>query len=101
MESPDLGFLADEAVPATAAPARAEDLSGLPATWIGVGTNDLFHDEDVRWAARLDAAVVPCVLHVVDGAYHGFDVAEPRAEVSRVFLRARLGALRAALADDT
>lgn len=28
-------------------PARREDLSGLPPTWLGVGTTDLFHDEDV------------------------------------------------------
>jgi acetyl esterase/lipase len=94
-----LGDLAGEAVPATAAPARAGDLSGLPATWIGVGTNDLFYAENAAWAQRLDAAGVPCDLFVVEGAYHGFDGIEPRAEVSRVFLRARLNALRAGLAD--
>ncbi|MCU1499915.1 MAG: alpha/beta hydrolase, partial [Acidimicrobiales bacterium] len=34
-------------VPAYAAPARAEDLSGLPPAWIGVGTLDVFRDEDI------------------------------------------------------
>ena len=96
-----LGSLAGGEVPATAAPARAEELSGLPATWIGVGTHDLFHAENARWAQRLEAAAVPCELHVVDGAYHGFDRAEPHAEVSAAFLRARLAALRRALADPT
>jgi len=96
-----LGDRAGQEVPATAAPARASDLSGLPATWIGVGTHDLFYEEDVTWARRLEAAGVPCNLLVVEGAYHGFDRAEPRAEVSRAFLRARLTALREALADRT
>jgi acetyl esterase/lipase len=92
-----LGDLAGGEVPPTAAPGRAGGLSGLPATWIGVGTNDLFHAEDVAWAQRLDAAGVPCDLVVVAGAYHGFDAVEPRAAVSRAFLQARVGALRAAL----
>ncbi|MFG3621362.1 hypothetical protein [Nocardia sp. NPDC047654] len=29
---------------------RYGDLSDLPPAWIGVGTNDLFHDEDVAYA---------------------------------------------------
>jgi acetyl esterase/lipase len=44
---------ADAKVPPLAAPARYDDLSGLPPAWIGVGTNDLFHDEDVTYARRL------------------------------------------------
>jgi len=92
-----LGDLADGDVPGTAAPARAEDLAGLPPAWIGVGTNDLFHAEDVAWAHRLEAANVPCELVEVEGAYHGFDAVEPRAEVSRAFLRARIDTLRSAL----
>jgi acetyl esterase/lipase len=94
-----LGDLAAGEVPATAAPARAEDLAGLPATWIGVGTNDLFYAENVAWAQRLEAAGVRCELFVVEGAYHGFDGVEPRAGVSREFLRARVDALRDALTD--
>jgi acetyl esterase/lipase len=84
-------------VPPLAAPARAADLSGLPPAWIGVGTCDLFHDEDVAHAARLRDAGVPCTLHVVPGAYHLFDDVEPWAGVSRDFLRARTAALAAAL----
>lgn len=56
-----------------AAPARREDLKGLPPTWIGVGTLDLFYAEDLDYARRLRLAGTPCELEVVEGAYHGFD----------------------------
>ena len=81
-----------------AVPARAASLAGLPPAWIGVGTADLFHDEDVAYAERLRASGVPCTLEVVPGAYHGFDATTPRAEVSRAFLASRDRALREALA---
>jgi acetyl esterase/lipase len=42
--------------------ARREDLSGLPATWLGVGSFDLFHDEDMTYAQRLTEAGVACEL---------------------------------------
>jgi acetyl esterase/lipase len=86
-----------EGVSALAAPARADDLSGLPPAWIGVGSLDLFHDEDVAYADRLQAAGVPCELRVVDGAYHGFDVVHHAAPVSREFHAAQLQALGRAL----
>ena len=54
-------------------PARREDLTGLPPAWIGVGDLDLFHDEDVAYARRLEAAGVPVQLHVEPGMYHGAD----------------------------
>src|SRR5262249_29652588 len=50
-------------VPAYAAPARADDLSGLPPTLISVGTADGFYDEDVDFARRLSEAGVPTELH--------------------------------------
>lgn len=84
-------------VPPLAAPARYEDLSGLPPTWLGVGTNDLFHDEDVAYAERLTQAGVPCTLHVVPGAYHAFDLVESRAAVSRAYRMAQVAALNDAL----
>ena len=80
-----------------AAPARREDLSGLPDAWIGVGTLDLFHDEDVRHAARLREAGVACALEVVPGAFHGFDALFPGKPVSRDFWRAQAAALQRAL----
>lgn len=84
----------DAATLELAVPARRADLSNLPPTWIGVGTLDLFHDEDVEYARRLTAAGVQCELHIVPGAYHGFDQSEPKAAVSRDFLRRQLEALR-------
>ncbi len=75
-----------------AAPARAEDLSGLPPAFISVGTLDLFIDEDIVYAQRLIRAGVPCELHVFPGAYHGFDsVAAARsAMVARNRVRSAL-----------
>lgn len=61
-------------VPADAAPARAEDLAGLPPTFISVGALDGFVDEDVDYATRLRRAGVPVELHVYPGAPHGFDL---------------------------
>jgi acetyl esterase/lipase len=81
-----------------AAPSRTEDLSGLPPAWIGVGTLDLFHDEDIEYARRLCEAGVPCELKVVEGAYHGFDL--DRAPVVQEFHRSQIDALRAALDTD-
>ncbi len=59
--------------PKGAVPARVLDLKGLPPAFIGVGTLDLFCDEDVDYAQRLNNAGVPAELIVVAGAFHGFD----------------------------
>jgi acetyl esterase/lipase len=85
-------------VSALAAPGRLSDLAGLPAAWIGVGSCDLFYDEDADFAHRLMAAGVDCTLHVVDGAYHGFDLVQPKAAVSRAFRTEQMRSLAAALA---
>lgn len=62
-----------EDVPATAAPARATDLAGLPPAFVCVGTADVFFDEDVAYAQALGHAGVPTELHVYAGAVHGFE----------------------------
>ena len=74
-----------DADPNVAVPARRDDLSGLPPAWVGVGTFDLFHDEDLAYAERLEAAGVPCEVEVVRGAFHGFDGVVPKAAVSQSF----------------
>lgn len=65
-----------------AAPARADDLAGLPPTWIGVGTLDLFLDEDMAYAQRLIRAGVEVELNVWPGAYHGFN-SDPQASIAQ------------------
>jgi acetyl esterase/lipase len=88
-------------VPAAAVPARARSLAGLPPTFIGVGSIDLFVDEDVDYARRLIDSGVPTELIVVPGAYHGFDDNAPEAALTRRFNAAKMAALRRALAIST
>ena len=83
-----------EAPPYGSVPARVADLSGLPPAWIGVGTLDLFHDEDIAYARRLQEAGVPVTLEVVEGAYHGFDGLVPEAPSSMAFTASWKAALR-------
>ena len=80
--------------PQVAVPARRDDLSGLPPTWLGVGTFDLFHDEDLAYAKRLEAAGVRCEVEVVRGAFHGFDGIVPKAAVSQSFFNSQCALLR-------
>jgi len=70
-------------VPSYASAARRGDLAGLPPTWISVGNLDLFHDEDSRYAERLQEAGVSCQLHVSPQAPHAFEVVAPDARPSR------------------
>jgi acetyl esterase/lipase len=84
-------------VPPYASPARAESLAGLPPTWIGVGTFDLFHDEDVAYAKRLESAGVDVALEVVPGVFHAFD-ALSRTRVVSDFRASQIAALRRVLA---
>lgn len=83
-------------VPSRAVPARVSDVSGLPPTFIGVGTLDLFVAEDISYAQRLIDAGVPTELVVVPGAYHGFDGLTTKGIAQR-FNSIKLDALRRAL----
>ncbi len=66
-----------------AAAMRAEDLSGLPPAYIPVGSMDLFVDENVEYAQRLNQAGVPTELHVYPGGFHAFEYLVPDAAISR------------------
>jgi acetyl esterase/lipase len=74
-------------VPATAAPARATDLAGLPPAFVSVGAVDGFRDEDVDYALRLNQAGVPAELHVYPGGCHGFNVLAPGSTVAKQCMR--------------
>lgn len=85
-------------VPYHAAPSRCTDLSGLPPTYIMVGTLDGFADEDIAYAQRLNQCGVPVELHVYPGAPHGFEGFAPNTAVAKQarrdinnWLAARLG----------
>lgn len=80
-----------------AVPGRRLDLAGLAPAWLGIGTADLFHDEDLDYAERLSAAGVPCELEVVPGAFHGFDKLAPWAGVSKDFVSKACRSLKDAL----
>ena len=81
-------------VPEYAVPARRENLAGLPPAWIGVGTGDVFHNENVAYIEKLRAGGVDGDLLVVPGAFHGFDAIAPEAPVARDFREAQVEALK-------
>jgi len=73
-------------LPAYAVPARRDQLTGLPAAWIGVGDVDLFYQEGCRYAKRLSEAGVDCQLDTVAQAPHAFDRIVPKAQISQNFI---------------
>jgi acetyl esterase/lipase len=66
-------------------PGRAEDLTGLAPTWIGVGDVDLFYAEDVVFANRLLLAGVETQLKVFKGYPHAAETMVPNADISKRF----------------
>lgn len=90
-----LGGAVEEPVSPYVSPARVDDLSGLPPTFIHVGAIDLFLEESLDYARRLTRAGVPVELHVWPGAYHAFGAID--AHVSREARRVARTALARAL----
>lgn len=80
-----------------AAPIRATDLSGLPPTYIGVGTVDLFRDENFEYAQRLMKAGVPTEFHVYADAFHGFDGFAPDCDAAQRFVGEQMRLISRAL----
>ncbi|CAL4858826.1 alpha/beta hydrolase [Microbacterium sp. MM2322] len=93
-----LGALDRATVPPYASPALADDLSGLPATFLEVGSAETFRDEDVDYARRIWAAGGEAELHVWPGGAHAFDALVPDAPLSRDAREARVRWLRRLLA---
>ena len=92
-----LGVAAGSArVPYGSVPARVDNLHGLPPAFVGVGSIDLFVDEDLDYARRLIDAGTPVTVNVVPGAFHGFD-GLPGNLLAQPFQTALLNALREAL----
>ncbi|WP_438306749.1 alpha/beta hydrolase (plasmid) [Streptomyces sp. HUAS TT11] len=84
-----LGGLTGDDVPAYVSPALAQDLSGLPTTYIDAGSAEVFRDEDTDYATRIWAAGGQAELHVWAGGFHGFDALHPLARVSVAARRSR------------
>lgn len=82
------GLPGDE-VPGYVSPALADDLSGLPATYIDTGSAEVFRDEDTDYATRIWAAGGQAELHVWAGGFHGFDALFPHTRVSSAARRTR------------
>ncbi|HEV8163832.1 MAG TPA: alpha/beta hydrolase [Actinomycetota bacterium] len=81
-----------------AAPARADDLSGLPPAYIATAEFDPLRDEGIGYALRLLQAGVPVELHQWPGTFHGSQ-AILSADVSQRQIAELGAALRRALAE--
>ena len=86
-----------EAASEYAAPSRAESLKGLPPTYLSVGSEDLFRDEDIGFGQKLIEDGVPCEMSVFPGMYHAGEGFAPAAKVSRRLDQSFLAALKDAL----
>jgi acetyl esterase len=91
-----LGIRGTSAVSPYAAPARAEDLSGLPAAFVTAAQFDPLRDEGIDYAQRLAQANVPTELILYPGTFHGSTVIA-QAAISRREGADALDALRRAL----
>jgi acetyl esterase/lipase len=90
-----LGEISGQGASPYCSPATAEDLSGLPPTFIHIGALDLFLEESLEYARRLTRAGVSVELHVWPGAFHAFQSTD--AHVSRESRRVARTALQRAL----
>ncbi len=86
-----------EAASEYAAPSRAESLKGLPPTYISVGSEDLFRDEDIGFGQKLIKDGVPCEMAIFPGMYHAGESFAPAAKVSQRLNQSFLAALKDAL----
>ena len=82
-----------EAVSIYAAPARAEDLTGLPPAYIECTSVETFRDEDVAYANRIWQAGGVCDLHVWAGGFHGVEGMVPDSAISVAMRQTRINFL--------
>ena len=79
-----------------AAPARAEDLSGLAPIYTDVGDVDLFRDDVVDFVNRLRAAGNQVEFHLIPGMFHAGELFNPDAAISKALWKRRFAAITAA-----
>ncbi len=92
-----LGDLHGGDVPAYAAPARSDDLSGLPPAFVTTMEFDPLRDEGIVYALRLLQAGVSVELHQLPGTFHGSSLV-PGAAMSQLDHTLMIEALRRAFA---
>jgi len=85
-------YLAGQEPTPYAAPARMEDLSGLPPTYVTVNELDPLRDEGLEYALRLLAAGVPTEIHCWPQVCHGFGLF-PDLDVTQRAAAAVIGVL--------
>lgn len=90
-------WLAGRAAPDGAVPARATEISDMPAAFISCSELDPLRDEALDHARRLIDGGVSTELHVFAGTCHGFDSLLPEWEVSQELFTLQGAALRRAL----
>jgi acetyl esterase len=88
-----LGSAADQ----YAAPARAQDLRGLPPAYLEIGQADPLRDEALEYARRLTAAGVLTETHLVPGAFHLFEGYAPASQLASRATATWTSAIAAAL----
>gem|GEM_PF-54319 len=84
------GYSEDDDIPYYAAPARAEDLSGMPPAVTFVGTIDPFRAETNDYVRKLRKAGIWTAFREFEGCFHGFDMlayATRPAREAREFLK--------------
>jgi acetyl esterase/lipase len=84
-------------LPPTLAPARAENLAGLPAAYIAVAEFDPLRDDGVTYAELLRAAGVPVELHNAETLVHGYAAFSTMVPAATEAFNQALAALKAAL----
>ena len=93
------GFVGDaigsDKVSPYAAPSRANDLTGLPSTYIDVGELDIFRDESIDYASRLVKAGASVEFHLYAGAPHGFELFGFKTKIASHAWQARFRAINA------
>ncbi|WP_141576843.1 alpha/beta hydrolase [Actinomadura sp. WMMA1423] len=90
------GVRGTDGVSPYAAPARAEDLSGLPPAYVTACEFDPLRDEGLAYAQRLIQAGVPTEVHHYPGTFHGSTMVRDAAVTKRM-LADSMDALRRAL----
>ena len=91
--------LTSKAISKYAAPIFANDLHGLPSTYIAVGDVDLFLDEDINYSKRLEVAGIGIQLEIFKGGFHAFEFLVPSAKISKLARATHSSAISAALFD--